>query len=177
MQHAEDALGAGGTHNSVSVGVCVTRMYDHWAPGATCEVDLRLEGADLYVARRGIVVVVQTTLAQRHSASLDEPFESQDVGILVEGCGIVRMNAGGECDEARIRLRDPGRVTRLIDGCTDADYSRRARVTGALNYRVAVAGEGFVREVGVTVEEGFHTGALLARGNLCSIQMSTGPAT
>lgn len=90
----------------------------------------------------------------------------------------MRMHAGREDDEARIRLRDPGRLSRLLDGGADADDSRRARIAGASDYRVAVAVEGRVREVGVAVEEAFHLGLVMvaARGYLRSIQSSTGPA-
>ncbi len=94
----------------------------------------------------------------------------------MERVGIVWMNTCSECDEARIRLRDPGRVPRLLDGGADADYCRRARIPGASDYLVAVAVEGLVREVGVAVDEAFHACAELVRGYLCSIQRSTGPA-
>ena len=89
---------------------------------------------------------------------------------------VVRMKSGRKCDKARIRLRDPGRVPRLIDRGANADYSRRTGIAGADYYFVAVAVEGFVREMGVAVDEAFHADAGLVRGYLCSIQRSTGPA-
>ena len=42
---------------------------------------------------------------------------------------------------------------RYLERLADADDSRRARSAGAGDYRVAVAGERRVREVGVAVDE------------------------
>ena len=96
--------------------------------------------------------------------------------MRVEACGIVWMNACRERDEARMRFRNPGRAVRLIDGRADTDDTCRARIAGARDYRVAVAVERLVGEVGVAVEEAFHAVALELRGYLRSIQSSTGPA-
>ena len=119
-------------------------------------------------------MVIQTTLADRDRAECDKRVELRDIAQRIERSSIVRVNASRERNEARIRLRDPGRVPCLLDGGADADKCRGARFPGASDYLVAVACEGFVREVGVAVDEAFH--AVAARGYLCSIQRSTGPA-
>ena len=61
------------------------------------------------------------------------------------------------------------------EGFADADDRSRARLAGARDYRVAVAGERRVREVGVAVDEDRR--ASVRRGHLRSIQRSTGAAT
>ena len=45
------------------------------------------------------------------------------------------------------------RESRRSQRLSDANDGRRARIAGARDYRVAVAGEGRVREVGVAVDE------------------------
>lgn len=85
------------------------------------------------------------------------------------------MNTGGERDKARMSRSDPGRLARLLQRRADAYDRDCACQPRPLDYLVAVAGEGRVREVGVTVDEGFH--AALTRGYLPSIQSNTGPAT
>ena len=63
------------------------------------------------------------------------------------------MNPGGRKHESRIVRRDLGGNRRRREGLPDADDRERARIAGARDYRVAVAGEGRVREVGVAVDE------------------------
>ena len=63
------------------------------------------------------------------------------------------MNSGGGEDETRILPRAPSRYRCRRERFTDADYRPRARDAGAAYYRVAVAVERRVREVGVTVDE------------------------
>ena len=63
------------------------------------------------------------------------------------------MDSGGREDEPGIFRRALGSHCRGCERLPDADDRQRARVAGARDYRVAVAGEGRVREVGVAVDE------------------------
>ena len=119
-------------------------------------------------------MVIEAALSDGHGTHRNEGLKCLDISGRVERSRVVWVNAGGERNEARIRLRDPGRVPRLLDRGAYADDCRCAAIARASNYLVAVTCEGFVREVGVAVDEAFHEGAL--RGYLCSIQSSTGPA-
>ena len=85
------------------------------------------------------------------------------------------MNSGGRKDETWIVRRVLEGHRRRGERFPDADYRSRARCAGARDYRVAVAGERRVREVGVAVDEDWR--ALVVRGHLRSIQRSTGAAT
>jgi len=178
VQHAAHARRAGLAHHRGRVGIGVARMDDDRAIRFRGERELRREGTTLQLARRVVVVVVEAALADRDRAFGHELRDRFAVGDGIERRRVVRVYAGRENDEARMRCRDPGRRSRLLDGFADADDSYRARIAGAIDYRAAVAGERRVGEVGVAVEEAVHLGlvAFVARGYLCSIQRSTGPA-
>jgi len=69
-------------------------------------------------------------------------------------CGCVMgMDSGGRKHESWIVCRVLGRDRRCGERFPDADDRPRARIAGARDYRVAVAGERRVREVGVAVDE------------------------
>ena len=88
---------------------------------------------------------------------------------------VVRVNTSSPGDESRILAGELFRFVRLLDRGADANECGGASLLGALDYRVAVAGEGRVREVTVAVDEGdFH--AAVARGYFRSIQRRTGLA-
>jgi len=63
------------------------------------------------------------------------------------------MDTRGREHEPRILRRALSRESRYVERLSNANYRRRARIPGAGDYRVAVAGEGRVREVGVAVDE------------------------
>jgi hypothetical protein len=63
------------------------------------------------------------------------------------------MDARGRENKTRILGRACGRESRYLERLSDANDGRRARIGGAGDYRVAVAAEGRVREVGVAVDE------------------------
>jgi hypothetical protein len=65
----------------------------------------------------------------------------------------VGVDPRGRENKARIPDRDFSRERRYLERLSDADDSRRARIAGACDYRVAVAGERRVCEVGMAVDE------------------------
>lgn len=178
MQHTAHAGGTGLTHHGGRIVLGLARVHDDGERVLLGERELRRERAPLQLARRMVVVVIEPALSDGDRAAAQALGERRRIARGVEAGRVVRVHASGEDDEARMRLRDPGRLSRLLDGGADADDSRRARIAGASDHRVAVAVEGRVREVGVAVEEAFHVGLVVvaARGYLRSIQSSTGPA-
>ena len=176
MQHSGHTSRASIAYHRGRIGVGIARVDDDWPGIPPREIELTRECEALLIAWRVVVVVVQPTFTDGDRTSVEEPFERRNIDLRVERRGIVWMDASGERDEARMRFRNPGRAVRLIDGRADADDTCRARIAGARDYRVAVAVERFVGEVGVAVEEPFHAAALVLRGYLCSIQRRTGPA-
>jgi hypothetical protein len=139
------------------------------------ERNLGRERGTLRIARRVVVVVVETALTHCDRASLEKVTELRDVALGVERCGVVRVNARGRENEAPVFLSVLSRQRSGIHGFADADDRGRARIAGAADYRVAVAGERCVREVGVAVDEACRAPVL--RGHLRSIQRRTGAAT
>ena len=125
-------------------------------------------------ARRIVVVVVEPALADRDSGA-KMLTKLGDVALLVESGRIVGMDAGCRENKRRILGGERSRDRRCFQRLADADDSHRARVAGAGDYRVAVAVERRVREVGVAVDEVWR--APVWRGHLRSIQRSTGAAT
>jgi len=125
---------------------------------------------------RGIVVVVVEPAFSDRDGVAKKVAQFRDISFLVEPGRVMRMNAGSREDEARVFgsacRRENGHVERL----SDAHDSRRARLAGAGDYRVAVAVERRVCEVGVAVDEVFCREPVW-RGHLRSIQRSTGAAT
>jgi hypothetical protein len=153
----------------------VAGVDDDRTRGLMCQLDLRRERGALRVAGRGVVVVVQTTLTNSDRATSDESAQPRYVTIGVERCGIVGVNARGRKNEARVFRGDLRGDRGSLDRFADADDRARARIAGAGDYRVAVAGERCVREVGVAVDEACRAPVL--RGHLRSIQRRTGAAT
>ena len=126
--------------------------------------------------RRVVVVIVEAALADRNRRILEQPAERGNIARLLERGRVVRVDASRRVDEAGMTGGDFSGERRCLEGLADADDSRRARLAGAGDYRVAVAGERWVREVGVAVDEDWRVPGLL-RGHLRSIQRSTGAAT
>ena len=98
-------------------------------------------------------MVVEAALTDRDGAASQELTKPRNVALLIESGRIMRMDTGGRENKTRILGRACGRERRGGERLSDADDSRRARIAGAGDYRVAVAGEGRVREVGVAVDE------------------------
>ena len=98
-------------------------------------------------------MVVESAVTHRDGASLQEGSKPGDVARGIEARGVVRMDTGGREYEARIFRGALGGNGCRLEGFTDANDRLRARVAGARDYLVAVAGERRVREVGVAVDE------------------------
>ena len=175
MQHADYLRAARLRDESTRVVLGVARMDNERLPHFCRQRDLSGEYGALGSARRIVVVIIETALAYGDSRPAQEGAELGNVTRSVETGRVVGMDSsGGENESAVFRgaLRGDGRGRQRL---TDADDGDRARLAGAGDYLVAVAGERRVREVGVAVDE--DTRAPVLRGHLRSIQRSTGAAT
>jgi hypothetical protein len=120
-------------------------------------------------------VVIEAALTDRDRAVLKKAAQLWNVALSVKGRRVVGMNARRRKNETRVFRGALSRDRGGLDRLADADDRARARIAGAGDYRVAVAGERCVREVGVAVDEACRAPVL--RGHLRSIQRRTGAAT
>ena len=125
---------------------------------------------------RGIVVVVVEPALSDSDGAAKKLAKSRDIALLVESSRVMGMNTGSREDDPRVFGGACCRENRHLERLPDADDSRRARIPGAGDYRVAVAVERRVCEVGVAVDEVFCREPVW-RGHLRSIHRSTGAAT
>ena len=175
MQDSGDSSAARLRDRGSGIVLRVAGVQDYRTLRLVSERNLGRESGALRIARRVVVVVVETALANSDRASLEKAPELWDVALRVERCGVVGVNARGRENEARVFLSVLSGQFGGIDGFADTDDRGRARIAGAGDYRVAVAGERCVREVGVAVDEAGRAPVL--RGHLRSIQRRTGAAT
>ena len=108
VQNTADAFPARFADHRRSVVIRVACVNDYWAVEALCQLELHRECASLSVARRVVVVVVESTFAYRNCACIEQSLERRDVRDGIERRRVVRVNSGRECDPARMRCRDPG---------------------------------------------------------------------
>jgi hypothetical protein len=120
-------------------------------------------------------MVVEAALTHRDRRAAKEGAKLGDVAGCVEAGRVVWMDSSGSENESAILRGELRGNVRCRQRLTDAEDRNRARLAGAGDYLVAVAGERRVREVGVAVDE--DTLAPVLRGHLRSIQRSTGAAT
>ena len=175
MEHAVHSSRGGVVDHRGGVVFGITRVNHERETQSLSKPDLRPESGSLGVARRVVIVIVEPALADGDCARAGKLLEPRDVATGVKTGRVVGMNARGEENESGVGLRDSrscgGRTERLAD----ADDPARARFAGASDYRVAVAVEGRVREVGVAVDEDCLPSG--RRGHFRSIHSRMGAAT
>jgi len=175
VQDPEDSCATCFANNGSRIILGVTCMDDDRTLHLMSKRNLRRECGPLRFARRVVVVVVEAALTDRDRAALKKRAQLWYVALRIEGRGVVRVNAGRRKNETRVFRGVLSRGRGGLDRLADADDRDRARDAGAGDYRVAVAGERCVREVGVAVDEACRAPVL--RGHLRSIQRRTGAAT
>ena len=131
----------------------ISGVNDQWLLHFRRESDLRGKRGALQVPRRVVVVVVEPAFTDGDRGVAQQVSQARDVARRIEASGVVGMNARRRENKSRIGSRDLGGEQRRRQRLTDADDPDRARPAGASDYRVAVAGERRVREVGVAVDE------------------------
>ena len=98
-------------------------------------------------------MIVEAAFTDGHCTGLQETAKLRDVAAGVKSSRVMRMDPGRGEDEPRIVGSALGSNRSRFQRLADADDPHRARMAGAGDYRVAVAGERRVREVGVAVDE------------------------
>ena len=153
MHDTEDAKCLRLTDQRPRVLFRVSRVNNHRFFQFSRQCDLSAKSCALRVARRIVVVIVEAALADRDRTALEEFTKPGNVTALVERSRVVWMDPG--CGEHKTRIvgRALSRESRYLERLSDANDGRRARIASTGDYRVAVAGEGRVREVGVAVDE------------------------
>lgn len=175
VKHALHTGGSSLTDHRAGVVLGVAGVNDERTIELVSQGQLRGERRALAVARRVVIVVVEAALADGNRTTGDELFNAWNVTPGVERGRVVRMYSGGVENEARMGAGDPRSTGGRFERLADADDSLRARFAGASDYRVAVAFEGRVREVGVAVDEDCLPS--VRRGHFRSIHRRIGAAT
>ena len=175
MQDTHYSRRASLANHCARVLLCVARMDDEGLRGFRSKPELGPKRSHLRAARGVVVVVVEPALTDGDGSVLQESAKQRDIATGIKGNGVVRVHARRREGETWIVVRDRRSGGCRFEGLANADDRQRARIPGAGNYLVAVAGERRVREVGVAVDEDWR--APVCRGHLRSIQSSTGAAT
>ncbi len=153
VQNADNTSSSCFTYDRARVVLRITSVNDYRTARFSSQGNLCGEGRALGLARRVVVVVVEATLAYRDGAGAKKRAELRYVPLRVKRCRVVGVNACRRENEAHVFGSAFSRDRGGFDGLADADDRGRARIAGAGDYRVAVAGERRVREVGVAVDE------------------------
>lgn len=153
MHDTNDASGPRLPDERLRVVFRLTRVNDDGPVHLAGERYLSGKRRALGLSRRIVVVIVESALADRDRRVPEELAQPGNVAPLVERRGVVRMDSRRRENKTRIFGRAFSREGRYLERLSDADDSPRARIAGAGDYRVAVAGEGRVREMGVAVDE------------------------
>ena len=153
VQDSEDARNPGIADDRPGVVFRISRVDDDRLADVGSERNLSRERGALGFAWRIVIMIIESALADRHSGTAKQVAQFRNIARRVEcGC-VVGMDSGSRKHEPRVVRRILGGDRRRGERFPDADDRPRARIAGARNYRVAVAGERCVREVGVAVDE------------------------
>ena len=174
MENADYAGGLRVRDMCAGVVFRLPRMDDDRPAHLRSQSDLGSKRGALRATRRIVIVVIEPAFADRDSGP-HELAQLRYVAAFVEPRRIVGMDPCSREDEPGILASVFCGERRGLKRLSDADDGRGARVAGARDYRVAVAGERRVCEVGMAVDEDVRTPPVL-RGHLRSIQRSTGAA-
>lgn len=98
-------------------------------------------------------MIIEAAFTDGNRRIANELAQFRQVARGVEARSIVGMNSSRGEDETGARSRVFSGGGRRRERLANADDRDRARFAGASDYRVAVAGERRVREVGVAVDE------------------------
>ena len=149
----KDAGGSSVANERAGVVFRISRVDDERLADLRGNRHLSGERVALGFAWRIVVMIIESALTDRHSRAPEQLAKFRNITRRLECCRVVGMNSGGCENETWIVRRVLGGHRRRGERFPDADNRPRARVAGARDYRVAVAGERRVREVGVAVDE------------------------
>jgi hypothetical protein len=110
MENAAHARGAGLGDHRARIIFRFAGMHDDRTIQLFRKLELQRECAALEIARRMIVVGVETAFTDRDGATAHEIADRVGIAGGIELSGVVRMDARGEKDEPRMRGGDGGRA-------------------------------------------------------------------
>ena len=174
MQYTNDVRRSRLTNKAAGVVFRITGVHDERLARLVRKLQLSGECGALCIARRVVVVVIETAFSDCDRVS-QRRAQLRQIAFCDEVGSIMWMNPRGRENEIRVVRGDFARDRRRRERFSNANDSSRARLAGACDYLVAVTGERRVREVGVAVDEDGRMPVAL--GHLRSIQRSTGAAT
>ena len=120
------------------------------------ECELRRKGTPLQIARRVIVVIVETALADCDRTTIGQPANCVGVARGIEVGRVVWMDTGGEEDEAGMSGGERRRAFRGGNRLADRDQRQRAGQSSAVDRLVAIRVERRIGEMDVTIDECRH---------------------
>ena len=153
MQHAEGARGPRIADHGASIVLGVPGVNDKRFIQLRCQSDLRGERRPLGIARRIVIVVVESAFTDRDCGIAKQFTKACHIAPGNKCRSVVGMDPGSGKDESGVRRRDISGGGSRRERLADTDDRSRARIAGAIDYVVAVAVERRVREVGVAVDE------------------------
>jgi hypothetical protein len=153
VEDSQDASGSGVADDRASIVFGISGVDHDRLVHLTGKRNLRRECGALGFARRVVVVIVESAFANRDRGLSEQLSQLRNVARRVERGCVVGMYSGGRKDKPGILRRALGSHRSGWQRLSDADDRQRARKAGARDYRVAVAGERCVREMGVAVDE------------------------
>jgi hypothetical protein len=149
----DDAGGTSVANERAGVVFRISRVDDERLANLRGDRHLSRERGALGFAWRIVVVIVEPALADRHRRTTKQLAKFRHIARRVERGCVVGMDSGRRKNKTWIVYRVLSRERRRGERFSNADDRPRARFAGARDYRVAVAGERRVREVGVAVDE------------------------
>ena len=205
MEHAPHAGGVGPLQEVDGIRFGLTRMQHDRLAEFRRKRELRVEGMELPVSRRMIVVGVEAALADGHRTVGDGLANGRRIGCVIPGGRIMGMDAGGEEHKPDMSLGQPSGPERRGCGLANTDKGPRTFCAGPLDHRVRFISERGIGQMHMAVSKNGHARyraamrsafreplsaaaslpALTARlvesevvrGYLDSIQIRNGPAT
>jgi hypothetical protein len=153
VHDSDDARGSRFANGRARIIFRVSRVDDDRLAHFAGKGNLRRECRALGFAWRIVVVIIESALADRDCGTSDQVPQFWHIARGFKRGRVVGMDSGCRKHEAGIVRRRLGGHRRRCERFPDADDGPRARDAGARDYRVAVAGERLVREVGVAVDE------------------------
>ena len=134
-----------------SIIVCLAAMDDHRKVRLISEFELPPESCPLRIARREVIVVVETDLADRNNTRMPGQFAEAVLCRSIVGARFMRMHADGGPDFTvpRSDLDSPCRAVEIV---SDGDHAPDTRVHGTLDCGRGIFGEVRVVQMAMAVE-------------------------
>jgi len=128
-------------------------VNNDWTVKRCGESELVGKGRTLPLARRVVIMIVQSTFADGDGARRDRGLDPFAVCGRLVGCGVMRVHAGSAGNECGVSIGQRARTGRGVPRFPDANQSDRASSNGCLDDPLPISVECTVGEVGVAVDE------------------------